>query len=298
MLFITGATGFTGSHLIREVRHQGIKDVKCLIRNIKRGPEHSPRFDLLEGDLESFHLLNNPLKDVRTIIHLAASIKSDETTIYNTNIIGTRSLIDEAIKAGVEKGIFISTDSVRRDFRGSYENSKLEGEEIIINSGIKYTILRPGMVYGPGDSGFIGTLIKYVQKYPVIPVIGNGNYKKQPIYVLDLINAILSLINNSSTDKKIYELGGSTAVSFNEMIDTICSILNKRRIKLHIPKSILLVSVKLANLLMPSMRFSDLKVRHACRDSIIDYREASRDFGFSPLSFAQGLKNTLAERKK
>lgn len=295
MLFITGATGFIGHHLVRMLEKQGTKDVRCLIRKIKKISKYSFPFDIIEGDLDSFHLLNNPLNNVKTIIHLAASIKSDKKTISYTNVRGTKELVNEAIKAGVEKIVFMSTDGVRREFRGAYEISKLKCEEIIKNSGIKYTIFRPGIVYGNGGSSYIETLIKYIQKSLIIPMPGNGNYRKQPIYVLDLVNALLSVVNNSKTDYKTYEIGGATAVSFNEMIDTICAILMKKRIKLYIPESILLSSSKIVNLLMPSIIFSELQIKHACRDSTIDYHKASLDFGFSPLSFAQGVKNMLAE---
>ena len=206
-LFITGAAGFVGSRLMPQLRNR-----HCLVL------EHQTHISSQSGctvckidDLDK-------LPDVTQVLHLGAKIRGNRRDIYKANLNLTERLIKfcESRKA---KMIFISTINVRLKLLNLYSQSKLDAENLILQSGIDYHIIRPSYLFDPAlevnlvnlDSIF--ALMKWFPFVPILPF----EAKVQPLAVEELIRLILMLLNHSCTNS-IWEIAGPKTRDIQEMI--------------------------------------------------------------------------------
>lgn len=269
MVLITGATGFIGKILTEKFSKQNIK-IRCLVRN--RNDNLFKNIETIKGDLLDSNSLNIATKDVETVIHLAGVRDAKKIIDYKSNTEGTRNLIDSCKRNQVKKIIFISSLNVTLPNLNNYARSKLESEKNVINSGLKWVILRPSLVYGRNDRSIINTYLNLIRKLPVIPVIGNGNQKIQPIFVDDFIEIIEKVyINAEKYYHKIYTIVGPEVVSYNQLINIISNIFQKRIIKIKIPFWL----VKTLSLLFPG--FKDKLIAYMS-DKVGDFGIVEKNF--------------------
>ncbi|MBI4159211.1 NAD-dependent epimerase/dehydratase family protein [Candidatus Woesearchaeota archaeon] len=282
MIAITGATGFLGRHLIAKLKG---KPVKCLIR------KEYPRFkvNITKGDLADKKALESFTKNAKVVIHLAAAIDpKDKEEYQKVNVEGTRNLIEACKKNKVRRIIFVSSMASTKTHLDDYGKSKSEAERLLLNSGLELTILRPSFIYGK-DSNSMEKLLSFLHKFKVIPIVGDGEYKFRPVHVDDVVNAILSCINNKKSINKAYDILGKTELTFNEFIDTVCKKYNIRKRKVHIPLSICLPISSIGSLVtknFPLKRTFVLSVKSGTTGSI---KPAERDLNYKPMSFIKGL---------
>ncbi len=311
MLLITGATGFIGKNFVLEQAKKS--PVKILVRRTSNVGIYKNQSSILinYADLENDRGLDYALDNVDVVIHCAArTIGRNYQEFYLANVVATRNLIKAMKRNNVNKIIFLSsqsaggpgsskngldekTNSVPVSFYGL---SKKIAEEIVINSGLDYIILRPCSVYGPYDTEIlkiIGLLAK-----GFCPVIGKEEKYINLIYVRDLIALIQTILAKNLFNRKIYYVSDGICYTYMDVIKTIQEILKKRRCtKINIPKSIALLLGMMSDLLLPQ------KLRLVGYDKI---KEMSEKFwvcissnimevaGWSPnYDLKRGMKETI-----
>src|SRR5690606_5813108 len=131
---------------------------------------------------------------------------------------GTENVLAEAQQAGVGRFVYVSALGARNDPRFPYLHAKYQAETAVIGAGIPWTIFRPSVIFGPDDK-FINTLANLVRRAPVIPVVGDGTAKFQPIAVQQVAAAIKKALDDPATIGQTYELGGGTTYTYEQMID-------------------------------------------------------------------------------
>ncbi len=282
MILITGSTGFIGNHLVKELSKE--YKLRCIIR--KKTQEPINNMELFYADILDKNSLEKAFQGINTVIHLAALTEGTPKKIMQTNIEGTKNLVELSKKYNTKRFIFLSSDNVLLKDKGPYALSKSQSENIVINSGLNYTILRPNWVYDHKGNKDLKNIISLVKKAPIVPIIGNGCYKLQPLHINDLIYAIKQTLKNKKTENKIYNLSGIEEITFNELIDEISENLNLKRRKIHIPISIL-------KLFSPITGISKGRITEITQDKISDNKQAIRDFNFQPFSIKQSLAKML-----
>jgi len=228
------------------------------------------------------------VRGVNAVVHLAAA-KSDEKDSDDINIGGARRLVEVCRSADCHRIIHISTQSAKIARLGVYGRTKAEADRILRASGLAVTSLLPSVVYGEEPAGVFGTLRKFIEKLPVVPVLGDGRWISAPIYVGDVSNAILACLEQEATVGKQYDLGGPDQIPFDELIDRISAALRLHRLKLHIPFGLSLMAAKIVAALVPNPPITVSNVLGSNQNTDIDIRPACRDFGFAPLGLAAGL---------
>lgn len=248
--FVTGATGFIGSHLVESLLKEGF-DVTCLARN-----SSSLRYieglnvRLVEGDCCKADSLCEAVSSSDYIFHIAgltkARIKAD---FHNVNVLGTETLLNAVLKKGrvIKRFFYLSSlAATGPSLNGTplnencepmpvsiYGRSKYEGERLVYShkNEIPITIIRPPAVYGPKDKDML-TFFKMV-KAGVVPYWGKSLYSF--IYVEDLVNGIiLSSLSKEAEGELFFISDGSTYTS-DEIIDAISDAVQKKPIRLSIP---------------------------------------------------------------
>jgi nucleoside-diphosphate-sugar epimerase len=281
-VFVTGGTGFTGSHVVPLLLKNGY-EVRCLYR------PGSDRSVLPQTTIEW------ALGDVSDPQTLSASICGTDVLINITSLgFGHADSILRAAKdAGIQRAIFVSTTAIFTQLNAKSKKVRVAAELAIETIRLKHTILRPTMIYGGPRDRNMWRLIRFMRYSPVVPVFGDGKYLQQPIYVGDVAQAILSCLCNDQTIGKSYNIAGKYPVTYDQVIDTIDGQMNKHLWKLHIPSSPVVSILKFFEWLHIPFPIKAEQVLRLNENKDFSYAEAQRDFGFSPLSFEQGIRLEL-----
>ncbi len=152
----------------------------------------------------------------------------------------------EAARAGVRRFLYVSSLGADRG-SSDYHRSKFAAEEIVERSGLSWTIVRPGTVYGPGDE-VISTILKMVRSLPAIPVIDDGEQLFQPIWYEDLGRAIATLLDDENQARRAYDLAGSERTSLNDLIRRFGEITGRHPLSVPVPMVLASIGARIASL--------------------------------------------------
>lgn len=245
-VLVTGATGFVGPYLVRELLKKEAK-VTVLIKNYVDNLEGlEDHITMINGDIVEQDSLKNAVDSVNIVFHLAAvsnvnyAIAHPRET-FEINATGTLNLLEDARKNKVEKFVYVSSSHVYGipkylpmdeqhpiNPQEPYAASKAAAEILVntyaLNYGLKTTIIRPFNMYGAGQSeGFIiPSIIKQAHQKEVVE-LGNLTPTRDFLYITDAINGILSI---AESGEGTYNLGSGTETSIKEVVETVISIIN------------------------------------------------------------------------
>lgn len=288
MIIVTGATGFLGGFVVREMLKEGLP-FKCLVRyssDIKYLQEKG--IEVIYGDLDDFGSLLTAFRGNKCLVNLASLGFGHASNIINA-----------AEKSEITRGVFISTTAIFTTLEPESKNIRLEAERIISNSKIYYTILRPTMIYGTGKDRNICKLVRFINKFPFVPVFGSGKMLMQPIYVEDLAKAVVDVLKNEeNTVFKKYNLAGKDPLSYNEIVDEVANGLGKKVKKPHLPVKLVLPILRAFNRISPKSFFTEEQVLRLQEDKAFSYRDAWKDFSFNPRSFHEGIRMEIEDMKQ
>jgi len=293
-ILVTGAGGFIGKPLVRQLLDRGW-NVKAMVR--KTGSVPFPPHEELRvvyADIRDLGSLMAALKDVDVVVHLAAA-KSDEKWSEDVNVRGAMRLVEACKTTGCARIINISTVAAKVVRKGTYGATKYKAENVFDKSGLKITTLFPHVVYGEEKTGVFGKVLGFVERLPVVPVLGNGKWLCAPIYVGDVVEAICRCIETDTTIGRKYDLSGPNLVTFDDFLERISSHLGRRRRRLHIPFGIALLAARILAALLPEPPITVSNVLTSNQNIDIDISPARTDFGFNPLNIDIGLKKVLGE---
>jgi nucleoside-diphosphate-sugar epimerase len=252
-ILVTGATGFTGSHLAERLARGGHR-VRALVRDPERcGELRDWGVELAVGDLRDPESLNRAASGTDVIYHIAALFRPENVSrkeMWEANALGTRNLLEAGIKAGVQRFVHCSTVGVHGDVKNPpadedapyapgdrYQESKTEGERIVLDymreGRLPIAVFRPGGIYGPRDLRFL-KLIRPIANGRFV-MLGSGNIRYQMIYVDDLVDGILLCGTRPNAVGNVYILTGEESLTLNELVRTIAEVLEVRPPRLRLP---------------------------------------------------------------
>ena len=205
MLLLTGATGLVGSALLARLTRQGTP-VRCLVRDPRRLGAERVRVQIALGDLSDPPSFRNALRGVKTVVHLAASIRDQASgSIEELNGIATWRMVQAAERAGVEHFVFFSALGASSFHRARLFRAKALAEDAVRESSVRSTIFSPSIVYAPGDRWL--TMLEHMSLLPVMPMSGRGRALYQPIWADDAADCVLAALAREDGDRR-YELAG------------------------------------------------------------------------------------------
>ncbi len=222
-ILITGSAGFIGTHLVEQLTTDNYDQIYCMGRSANSQsatPKGVLRF--LQADILDSSSYASYLNDCDTVVHLAAATgKRMREEYYEVNTKGTEVLLEQCRQAGVNNILFVSTIAVKYPDKHHYDYaiSKERAEEVVMNSGLNYAIVRPTIVLGSASP--LWKNLFRMGRGRIIPYFGNGRTKIQPIHVADLVGCIQSILDEGLFTDSIYELGGPDIIAFDEFITAI-----------------------------------------------------------------------------
>ncbi len=237
-VFVTGATGFVGREVVRELSAAGHK-VRILTRkgNAQQTQEILSHFEaeVHNGNVVDAASLQGALTGMETVVHLVGIIsEAGKITFENVHVCGTRNMIAEAQRAGVKRFVYMSALGTRPNAVSRYHQTKWAAEELVCGSGLDYTIFRPSLIYGPQDH-FVNLFAKIIRFSPVVPVMGDNRARFQPVPVEVVAAAFARSLAEPESIGETYDLCGPETFTIPEILDHIMRAMRRKRLKLHVP---------------------------------------------------------------
>jgi NADH dehydrogenase len=226
---------------------------------------------------------------VSTVVHLVAIIREKGNQSFDlVNRQGTEIVAQTAKKAGVKHFVHMSAIGAQDNLDYPYLYSKWQGEQAVINGGLTYTIFRPSIQFGEGDE-FINTLAGVVKAFPVIPVAGSGNVRLQPISVEE-VGAMVSLaVDNPRFGGRIIEVGGPDHLTYDEIVDIIRRTLKAKRLKIHLPLSIIKGLVRILEAVIPNPPATTSQLELLALDNVTNLDSVEKAFRMRPRSLERNI---------
>ena len=281
-VFVTGGTGFTGSHVIPLLLKHGYQ-VRCLYRPTSdRSVLSNPAIEWVLGDISNADILSVSMQGTDILVNIASLGFGDAD-----------SILCAAKNATIKRAIFISTTAIFTHLNAKSRSIRVAAEHAIEISGLQYTILRPTMIYGGPRDRNMWRLIRFMRYSRIVPVFGDGKSLQQPIHVDDVAQAVLRCLQSDSTIGKSYNIAGKNPLTYNQVIDTIARQLNKHVWKWHTPAKPVVFLLKLFERLHIPFPIKAEQVMRLNENKSFDCKEAVNNFGFTPLSFEEGIRLEL-----
>jgi len=283
-ILITGASGGIGKILIKKLTNAGFDDLAVLSRS-KYNFQKTEKIKVKIGNLDNFDSLDKALKNIDIIIHLAAVTHTNKTKKYfQINVNGTKNLLQAAKKNSVKKFIFVSSRAASKA-GGAYAYSKLLAEQMVKKYKYDWIILKPAEIYGAKNGETIQKLINKIKKSYFIPAPGNGEFELSPVFVNDVIAAIINSIQTTKNNTS-YILAGANSFSYKNLISLIARACNKKIKIIYIP----IFALKIVALISPRLLVKDQITRLLVKKSD-DISLAREYLNFNPRNFEEWVKN-------
>ena len=295
MILVTGANGFVGRNLVRRLQKDGIA-VRALVRNAAKAARlRDLGAELVDGDISNLSSLEAAMKGCAKVIHLVGIIQeAPGVTFKGVHVDGTRNLLEAAKKEGVRHFIYQSALGSRPNAKSQYHRTKWEAEELVRASGLPFTILRPSLIYGPGDL-FTVRLAETIKLSPVLPVIGTGQSKVQPIFIDDVNECIQKISMSDSYLNEMYEIGGPEQLTYEEVTKAIAAALGIRRPTVHMPMFFMRTMAKVAETVLSKPPVTIDQLIMLQEDNVCSMRDIREVFGIEPVRFRDGLSRFLGK---
>ena len=295
MILVVGGTGFIGHHLIKRLRKDDLP-----VRAVVRTPAGAPALkalgaEVVSGDIADPQSLKAAAEGVERIVHLVGIIQeAPGVTFQSVHVDGTRNLLNAAKKAGVRHIFYQSALGTRINAKSRYHQTKWQAEELVRASGIPFSILRPSLIYGPGDL-FTIRLSKMIKLWRVLPVIGSGRSKIQPIFIGDEVECVRKIVTSDSYVNGIYEIGGPEQLTYEEVMREIAEAMGVKRPMVHLPLFLMkfVARVMEAVLKKPPITMDQLIVLQ--EDNVCGMRDIRGAFGIEPVTFRDGLRRFIGK---
>src|SRR5689334_14688928 len=225
---ITGASGFVGSHLAERLASEGHE----VVRLVRRPRANEEGFVV---SLDNVEQLATAFANCRAVAHCAGinrEIHSD--TFAHVHVEGTRNVVEAARRAGVEKIVLMSFLRARPDCDSGYHESKWAAEEIVRESGLDYTIIKSGVVYGRGDH-MLDHLSHAFHTFPIFALVGLKDQNVRPLAVEDLVHVMRAALIDRRLKRQTIALLGPEEIYLSEAVRRVAEVVGKQPLMFRLP---------------------------------------------------------------
>lgn len=314
-VLVTGGTGFVGSNLVSHLLKKGFH-VNALVRSISNS-DHLKKTgaEIFIGDITDKESIRKAMDGVETVFHIAALFRQagfKDSVYRDVNVIGTKNMLEVSLEKGVRRFIHCSTVGVLSHISNPpadetypynpgdiYQETKAEGEKLALeffrDKGLPGAVVRPAMIYGPGDTRLL-KLFKMIAHRKFV-MLGDGKTLAHFIYIDDLIKGFELCAENSNAIGQVYIIAGEGPLTLNDVVITIAESLNVKPPKLHLPVSPFLILGSVCESICKPLGIEPpiyrRRVDFFTKDRSFNTSKAKKELGFHPeVDMATGIKRT------
>ena len=269
---ILGGAGFIGRYVVKRLAERG--DVLTVGGRNAAGA----KFLKLKGDVGQVGLVNVSIHNesllqafvgnVDTVVNLVGILYESGSQRFDTvHHVGPARLARLAREVGVERFIHISAIGADPRSPSAYARTKAAGEQAVRDAFPTATVLRPSIVVGPEDQ-FFNRMAGMAMISPVMPLIGGGETRFQPVYVGDVADAVVRCIDDGATAGRTYELGGPKIYTLRELTELLLEEIRRKRVLVDLPFGLASLQARVLSLL-PSPPLTRDQVEMLKRDNVV-----------------------------
>ena len=319
---VFGATGFIGRHLVQRLARAGAR-VRAIARDAEAGKFLKPMGDpgqiaVIPGTVLDDKSVATAIDGADAVVNLVGILyESGAQSFAAVHAEGARSVAEKARAAGARRLVHVSAIGASQSAPSSYSRTKALGEVSVAKHFEGATIMRPSVVFGPGDQ-FFNRFATLAQFSPVLPLIGGdmfderltggllfrgrrfggGTARFQPVYVGDVAEAILRALVDDSTAGKTFELGGPQVYSLRDIMEIVLRETGRRRLLLPLPLWWAAIDAWFLEFL-PSPPLTRDQVRLLARDNVVaPNAQGLADLGITPVAVETIVPTYLARYRR
>jgi NADH dehydrogenase len=303
-VLVTGGTGFVGQAVLSHL-HAERHAIRLLVRRPDTDQARSAvdRYgvELCEGDVSAEGSLASACAGMDAVVHLVGIISEfGRQTFENVHARGTRNIVDAARAQEVRRFVHMSALGTRPGAASSYHQTKWSAEQSVRRGDMAWTIFRPSTIYGPGD-GFVSLFVRMSRFSPVLPMIGSGKSRLQPVRVDDVAACFARALTDPHAVGRTYDLCGPTSLTLREVLGTILRVTGRHRLLLPLPLGWMRLQAAVIESLYPGLfhrppPLTRDQVLMLQEDNVGQPEAAFERFGLTPVSFEAGLADYLKTR--
>ena len=273
-VLVSGGTGLLGQGFLRVLQEAGEHEARCLVRPTSR-TERLKGFELRYGDAEDAGSMEKALRGTDAFVHIAG-------------IEYTPQVLEAMHWAGVERLVVVSSTSAysRFEFQSA---PRLINEALLPESGLRWTVVRPSMIYGTELDHNMHKLLRFLDRFPIFPLFGDGENLWQPVYYEDVAQGMYAALTKPRTEGEIYDLPGERPLPFIELVRTAAGALNKKARIIHIPAEPVRRGLLVTERLRVPLPVKSEQVLRLREDKSYPYEKAREELGYAPRAFAEGI---------
>ena len=290
-VFVTGATGFVGRQLCAALSRAGHGVIALVRKGSEAKLPQSDSITPVSGDLFS-PTLPGLLDGCQAVIHLVGIIREfpgREISFERLHVDATAAILAATKQAGIRRYLHMSANGTRQQAVSNYHQTKWRAEELVRNSDLDWTIFRPSLIYGREDQ-FISMLVRFIRLLPLVPVIGDGQYRLQPVPVEQIASGFASALDKPVALHKTYHCGGADCLSYNQVLDLVAAAIGKRPpLKLRQPLCLMRPTVSLLQR-FPFFPLTSDQLQMLVEGNCCDTRDWLQDLELKPQPLHEGLE--------
>jgi NADH dehydrogenase len=298
-VLVTGGTGVVGESAVRALHRHG-HAVRVLTRHAGRDQRWWPEgVDGWAGDVSNHDSIAGAAEGCDAVLHIAgiAEERPPTATFQSVNIDGTRYVVMEAERAGVRKLVYVSSLGADRG-TSAYHRSKLVAEGVVQSFTRDWLIIRPGAVYGPGDE-HLSVLLRLVRTLPIIPTIGDGTARFQPVWHEDVAEALARAVERDDVRCRVLDVAGTELTSQNDLVARLRTITRRDVVQAPLPQVMAQWGIRALDAIGIDVPFSEEQIAMLRDGNVIPpgAPNALTDvFGIAPTSLHEGLRRLADEQ--
>lgn len=293
-VFVTGGSGFVGRKILEHLQaadHQ----IKALVRT-PQSLAKQPQIEAVSGDITRPETFAQQLESCDAVINLVGIIREFPgrgITFDRLHRQATEDLLQVAQEQGVNRYLQMSANGTRENAVTGYHRSKWAAEQLVQQSSCNWTIFRPSLIHGPEDM-FVNLLAKLVRTLPLIPVMGAGQYRLQPVHVEDVAAAFVAALERTDCHEQIYSCCGPQAYSYDAILDLIATAVGRKSPvpKLHQPLPLVKPLIG-ALQRMPRFPMTSDQLEMLLEENICDDNSWAETFGLDLRDFRSSIGDYL-----
>lgn len=294
LVAITGATGYVGSAVVRKLLRRD-HEIRALVRRPDRaGPLRDLGVEVVPGDITDVDAVKRLVEGTGAVVHLVGIIVEAGPQRFDAiHVAGTKAVVAAARAAGTPLLVHMSALGARADAGATaYHRTKWAAEEAVRAGDVPHVIMRPSIVAGAGNVP-LKMMVDMIRLAPLVPVIGDGRYEMQPVWLDDVAEAFALSLERADL-RGTFELGGPERLTYHQVLDRLEAALGVHRPRVRVPVGVARFAA-FAGTALPGIapitpdQLQMLIEGSTTTDNAIDAR-----LGISPKSFAEVAEEICA----
>jgi nucleoside-diphosphate-sugar epimerase len=299
-IILPGGAGLVGQNLLAHLKAKGYSNIVVIDKhqkNLEVLKKIQPDINAIYADLSKPGLWQDQFKDADVVVMLQAQIGgNDYSEFVRNNVDASRVILDIIKKYKVPQLVHISSSVVESGADDFYTKTKKDQERLVLESGINCPVLRPTLMFGWFDRKHLGWLSRFMKKMPFFPIPGDGKFMRQPLYVGDFCNVIISCIENKIT-KGIYNVTGREQIDYIDIIREIKLATNAKTVIVKIPYHLFFVLLWIWGLFDKNPPFTTQQLAALTAKDEFEVIDWPGIFGVSYTSFSDAIHETFTHPK-